>query len=413
MIGRLGKTPIAAVGLVNQIVFILILLTFGASSGSGIFVAQYWGTKDLKNIEKTLGHIMKITLAASLVFFVILFFFPGKVLGIFTEDQAVIEAGVTYAKPIAFSTLFTAFSFIMAMAMRTVEKARVPMYISIVALGVNTIGNFLLIFGNAGFPKLGVMGAAIATLTSRVVEFLLYVVVLKKKKTPITLSLRSLISFDGVFFKRLMNYAYPVILNEFLWSLGMTMYSLVFARISTEAIATRNIVSTIENLGFVFFGGISAATIVIVGSELGKKNYAQARASAFKFLRLTVVVAAFAGAATVLLSRFIVGLYNIDDGIRSTVTISILIVSLALPVKMFNAVNIVGVLRSGGDTRAALFLEIFSLWFIGIPLVASSGLLWHWSIPMIYLMTLPEEGFKATLGLWRTKSGKWVKNVID
>lgn len=413
MIGNLGPLPIAAVGLVNQFMFILMLVSFGCASGSGIFVAQYWGVKDVGNIEKTIEHILKVTYGLSIIFFIVLFFFPEQMLGFFSKDIEVIKAGIPYAKIVSFTTLMTSFSFIIAMALRTVEKARIPMYVSLVALGFNTIGNYLLIFGIGPFPELGVTGAAIATLLSRFVEFLIYVYLVSSRKYPIKLSLKGFFSFDRVFFKKLMKYASPVIINELLWSLGMTAYTLVFARMSTSAVVVRNISSTIENFGFVFFGGISSATVVLVGSELGRKKYDLAKQYAKRFLRLTAIAGAIAGLSIILFSRVIIDFYNVDEFIRGTVLTVIIIVGAAQPVKMLNGVNIVGVLRSGGETKFAMMLEIVSLWFIGVPLVAIAGLVLHWPIAAVYVCTIIEEVFKVTIGLKRYRSGKWIKNLIS
>ncbi|PIJ63674.1 multidrug transporter MATE [Mesotoga sp. HF07.pep.5.2.highcov] len=412
MIGQLGTTAIASVGLVNQVVFILNILTFGVSSGAGIFVAQFWGKRDEKSIEKTIGHMLYITIGASALFFVLLFFLPERILMIFTTDVEVVKTGAVYARPVAFSTFLTSFSFIIAMALRTVEKARIPMYVSLVALSINTVANYILIFGLGPIEPLGVFGASFATLLSRFVEFAIFVSIVYRKKTPIRLS-RSALKFEIPFFRRLMKYATPVIINEFLWSLGITMYSLVMARMGTEFIAARNISSTIENFGFVIFGGLSSATVVMVGAELGRNNFSQAKYNARKLLQLTVITAVATGFIIILLSRFIVNLYNIDQSLKNTVLTVLIIVGLSQPIKMFNAVNIVGVLRSGGDSRAAMIIEIVSLWGVGIPLVAITGLVLKWPLTLVYIAMMVEELFKSILGIRRTLTWKWLKNVVD
>lgn len=181
----------------------------------------------------------------------------------------------------------------------------------------------------------------------------------------------------------------------------------------TEFIAARNISSTIENFGFVIFGGLASATVVMVGSELGRNNFTQARFNARKLIQLTVITAVATGLMIIFLSRFIVQLYNIDQTLKDIVLTVVVIVGLAQPIKMFNAVNIVGILRSGGDTKAAMLMEIFSLWGVGIPLVAIAGLVLKWSLPAVYIVMMVEELVKAILGIWRTKTGKWVRNVVD
>ncbi|ACR79093.1 MATE family efflux transporter [Kosmotoga olearia] len=413
MIGQLGSAAIAAVGLVNQINFVLILFLFGASSGTGVFISQYWGNRDLKNIGKTISHVLKITYVGGFVFFMLLFFFPQQIISFFSRDITVVTAGVAYSKIISFTTFLIPFTFVMAMALRTIEKPKIPMYISFVVLAFNTVGNYLLIFGVGPFPEMGVKGAAIATLLSRIIEFFLYLYVLLKPVTALTISRHEFLDFDTVLFRKLMVVALPVIVNELLWSVGMTTYSFIMARIGTEALTVKNIVSTLESFGFIIFGGMSAATVVMVGSELGKKNYEKAFKNAIKLLNLMVVIGVITGIGIILLSRFLIRMYNVEEVIKSTVVMVMIIVGLAQPVKMFNGLNIVGVLRSGGDTKTAMFLELFSLWGIGIPLVALSGIVLKWPLPFVFLMMLPEELFKASLGMLRVHSRKWLRNVID
>lgn len=413
VIGQLGAVPIAAVGLITQLVFMLMIMTFGAAGGASIFVSQYWGKKDLDSIEKTLGHIVKITLALGALFFIMLFFLPDKVLSVFTTDAHVIEVGSVYSRAIAPTAFMSSLSFIIAMALRTVERAKIPMIISAVALTLNTVGTLTLVFGLGPFPELGVFGAAVATLFSRAFEMCLYIYILARNKTPIRLSLRSLLGFDSAFFKRMMKYALPVITNESFWSLGITMYAVVLARMGTDAIATRNIVSSMESLGFVFFGGLASSTVVLVGSELGNKNFPGAEDNARRLLRLSFLVSIFAGFLIIVLSRFLVNLYNVDVSVKITALRVMLVLGLALPLKLFNAITIVGILRSGGDTRAAMLLELLCLWCIGVPLVATTGLVLGWPVLLVYLAMLPEEIVKGFLGLRRLKSKKWLRTVVE
>jgi len=413
VIGQLGAVPIAAVGLITQLMFILMITTFGAAGGASIFVSQYWGKRDLFNIEKTLGHIVKITLAIGALFFVLLFFFPSRVLSVFTTDHQVIEVGSLYARVIAPTAFMSSFSFVIAMALRTVEKAKIPMLMSAGALTVNTVGTVALVFGLGPFPELGVLGAAIATLFSRAFEMALYVFVIARKKTPVRLSLGSIVGFDPAFFKRMMKYALPVITNETFWSIGITMYAIVLARMGTDALATRNIVSTMESLGFVFFGGLASSTVVLVGTELGNNAFTKAEENARRILRLSFFISILAGILIIVMSRVLVNLYNVDVVIKNTAVNVMLVLGIALPLKLFNAITIVGILRSGGDTRAAMLLELLCLWCIGVPLVATTGLVLNWPVLLVYIAMLPEEIIKGLLGRHRMRSKKWLKNVVD
>ena len=196
MIGQLGEVPLAAVGLANQIFFLLNLLLFGVGSGSAVFIAQYWGKKDVLNIRRVQGLCLGIGAGAAFIFSLIALVFPRTALGFYTNDQAVIDLGSEYLQTVGFSYIFIAITYGFSAVLRSTENVKLPMFSSMIALSLNTLINYTLIFGNFGFPQLGVKGAAIATVISRILECSLILIIAYRRKTPAAAKISEMFAFD-------------------------------------------------------------------------------------------------------------------------------------------------------------------------------------------------------------------------
>lgn len=413
MIGQLGETEIAAVGLANQVFFLLILFMFGVNSGSSIFTAQFWGKRDIPNIRKVLGLSLISGISVAFLFFLIAFFMPRQVLGIFTKDQQVILLGARYLKIVCFSYVLTAISFSYSFILRSTEQVKLPMKVSVIALGLNTFFNYLLIFGHLGLPAMGVEGAAIATLISRIVEIVLILVVVYRKKYAPAARIKEMLNISFSFVKKFYSTTIPVIANEGLWSLGVTMYSVVYARMGTGVIASANISSTVERIAMVLFVGIANACAVMVGNRIGENEDEKAFVYAKRLSVLGPAVGICMGILLILTSRWILSLYNVSQSVLDGAHSILFIFACIMPFKIFNMINIVGILRSGGDTKFSLFIDTAGIWFIALPLSALGGLVWGLPLYMVYIFISFEEVFKFVLGVRRFISKKWINNLVN
>src|SRR3989304_184265 len=230
MIGQLGETAVAAVGLSNQAFFIMTLVMFGISSGTAIFSAQYWGQRDVASIRRVLGLCLGMAASAAMIFTVIGVFIPDRFLGIFTEDRAVVALGSQYMGIVGFSYLVTSITYSYSAVLRSTEEVPLP-----------------LLF----------------------LECVLLFFFVSRKKPPAAIRPADIRGYDPSFLKKFFRTVLPVAFNELAWSLGVTVYTVVYARISTEAIAAVNIVFSIENLAFVLFLAISDATGIMIGNQIG------------------------------------------------------------------------------------------------------------------------------------------------
>ena len=422
MIGTLGATAIAAVGLANKFFFVFTLLVFGVVSGSGVLAAQYWGNGDVKNIRKVLGLSLSIALGGAALFVLAGLLSPSGVMRIFTESEASIRLGAAYLAVVVLSYPFTAVTNVFVAMLRAVGKVTAPVATSCMAICTNIFFNFLFIFPERAvliggrsitIPGLGlgVVGAAYATLIARILEMAVLLTVTYWKRWPVAARLREMIGYEKAFVAQFVRTASPVILNEFMWGLGTTMYSLAYGRMGDDAVAAITIATTIQDIVVVLFQGLSAATAVILGNEMGAGKLKRAEKYATYFFILQFLVTVTGGLLIVSGRWQVIGFYKITPQVAADVSALILIFVAYMPAKMFNYVNVVGVLRSGGDTKMCLFLDTSGVWAIGVPLAFLGGLVWKLTICQVYALVMLEEVYKMVLGYWRYRQKKWLKNL--
>ena len=412
MIGQLGDTSVAGVGLANEISFVLSMVAFGIASGGSIFAAQYWGKKDIPSLRKVLGISLLVGIVVSLIFTLIASLFPEKTLAIYTSDPAVIKVGSNYLRQIGIFYTPWMISYIFSVTHRSTQNVKLPILVSFLALGLKTTINYLLIGGHLGFPALGVQGAAIATMISRTVEITCMLLFTYLGKTPLAANFKELFHIEIPFLKRFFKITVPVVLNETMWSLGITTYSMIYAHIGTESIAAYNIAHTIDNLMFVLFMGIGNACAIMVGNNIGAGDEKTAESYAKRSLVVAIAVGVVVGMFQIGISRGLLSLYKVSD-LSKSYAISILLISgLAYWLKSANMIIFVGILRSGGDTKYGLLLELFSMWGIGVPLALLGGFVFHLPVYYVYLLALSDEAVKAVIGMRRVFSRRWINNLV-
>lgn len=411
MIGSLGATAIAAVGLANKVFFVMTLLVFGVVSGSGILAAQFWGNQDVKGIRKVLGLALLMAAGAAFAFFLPAVLCPRAVMRIFTTGEETIRIGASYLVLAAFSYPFIAVSNTYVAMLRAVGQVKAPVVISSVTILINIVLNYTLIFGKFGAPAMGVAGAAVATLTARAAEMCALLGVVYLGRSPIACRPWELFGYPAGFVKKFFVTAAPVIANEFVWGLGVTMYSLAYGRMGDGAVAAITVATTIQDIMAVLFQGLGAAASVILGNEMGAGKLAQAERDAKSFLILQFLLSVAVACLCAATRGQVIALYRVTGEVARDVSRCLLVFSLYMPCKMFNYANIVGVLRSGGDTRVCLFLDCSGVWLIGIPMAFLGGLVLKQPIWIVYAMVTLEEVYKAVFGYLRYRKKKWLRNL--
>jgi len=411
MIGQLGAVPVAAVGLANQIFFLLNLMLFGITSGSAMFTAQLWGKRDILNIRKVLGLALSLGLTAGMFFLIIAEFFPAGALSIYSKDPSVITLGSDYLRIIGFSFLLYAISFCYSAVLRSTGDVQTPLLVTFTALSINTLLSYILIFGKLGLPSMGVHGAAIAVLASRIVECSSLLWLTYRKDSPAAGKIREMFSYNLVFASKVLKPVLPVVANEILWSMGTTAYSIVYARISTDAIAAMNIVGSIDQMALVLFNAIGHACAILVGNRIGAGEEGQAFRYAARSEALGIMGALGIGSLVLVSSNSILSLYNVPPTVIDYAHRVLTILGLLLWLRASNMILFIGIFRSGGDTRFALILDGVIIWVVGVPLAFAGAFLFHLPVYWVYLLVMSEEITKWSLGVYRFFSRKWIHNL--
>ena len=413
MVGQLGETSVAALGLANQIFFLLILFLFGVTSGMSIFTAQYWGKGDIESIHSVLGICLAIAVIVAAAFSLAATLIPETLMSIYTEDQEVIQVGSEYLRIVGLSYVMTAITVSYISVLRSITMVKLTVIVSVLALGLKTIIAYLLIFGIGIFPELGVRGAAIGTAVGWTFQCILLLLLVYKLKTPLAANPLSFFRFSRPFALTVLRTSMPAAINEVLWSVGFSSYNAVYARIGTDAIAAVNINATIEELMFVLFIGLGNACAVMIGNKIGAGEKHVAFEYGRRFLIIGVAVALIGGAIIFSLRETVIGLYEISPSAANNLRGLMLVFALSAWLKMLNFMLFIGAMRAGGDTRYAMFTELFSVWGIGVPAALIGGFVLHLPVYGVYALVLLEEAVKAIIVFRRFVSRKWIHDLVN
>ncbi len=419
MVGRLGDIQLAAAGIAGQWSWLLTMLTFGVCSAAAVFFAQFFGEKNKQGIM----HIYSVSLLSglffSLLFLLAGFFAPGVILRVFNRTPAVVAAGTAYLKIAVFSYPAIMLNMLLNMLLRSTGRVRLPMFVSVFTTLLNIVLDYALIFGAFGLPGLGIRGAAIATVISAWSgPSLLLVFMAVFRDTIVFAPLKSLFGFDFSFVKRFFRRATPVILNETLWGLGTTAYNAIFSNMGYEYAAAVSILRTFENIAFAFMAGLTNAASVFIGQDIGKGEIRQGLQNARRFMLFVPFVALCLGVFVLFTRESLVSFFNMGQSI-SEKTLSaaksiLLVYALENGIRNIPYVAIVGVFRSGGDTKKGMQYEMFSLWAVSVPLTFVAAFFLKLPFPLVFAVSyLCEDYLKAFLCLRHFRSGKWIQPVTE
>ncbi|MDO4552612.1 MAG: MATE family efflux transporter [Bacillota bacterium] len=413
MVGSLGETELAAVGIGSQIFMLYWGILFGFTSGSAAFMSQFWGAQNTKSIRKVLGFDIAVCSVIGLVFFISCMFYPAFVMRLFTDIPEVIEMGTGYvriASPM-FLTLVVQLPF--TAALRATQQTKVPMFISFAVFGTNTFLNYLLIFGKLGLPALGVNGAATATLIARSLEIFLVMFVIFGRKNLLAGPLREFFDWNKNLCFRVMKSALPVTVNETMWSLGMATFVACYGRTSITEYAAYQAGQNIHSLFIMAAFSLGDALMILVGQRIGMGQMDYAFALTKRLLRIGVCIGGVSGLLLIALGGPLASLFNFTpEGHQYTIYI-LTIFGCFMWLKLFNGMSITGTFRCGGDTRFAMVAEVSCMWLVGVPLVYTGVFILDVPIYWVVLMGQFYEVVEGCICLARFRSRKWLKNLIQ
>ena len=413
MISGLGEVSLAAVGIGNQFFFLFNMCVTGILGGSSIFISQFLGKKDITNIKKISILSIIFSLVISIPFFISGTVFPERVAFIFSRDSEVIRECCDYLSIVALCYPLIAVSLALGICSRSVKDPSLGMRCSVVAIIVNVFFNYALIPGNFGFPALGIKGAAIATFIARAVEIILITgyIFIYKKDYIIKFSMKHLKMIDKNFVSVYCSKSIPVFLNDAFWATATVFYSIAYGIAGTSAIATSQIATTTGNFFIIATTSIAMGASIMLGNELGSDHIERALKYSKKLGFIIAIMGIIIGGLLTISIPVLLMLFNVTPNLEDVTKKIFIIMSIIMPLRALDTYMIIGVLRSGGDTRAALIIEMGSMWLVSIPLTFWAAII-NLPIHIIFACSLTETIVKFVFGLLRCREKKWAKNIV-
>ncbi len=415
MVNQLGDSATAAVGVGNRIFFFNLIMVSGVSGAVSVLASQYFGAGDFNGIRRTLAQSWALSILAITPFVFIYTLVPESVVSVVASDPDYVLLATDYLWITGASLIGTAIVVPLESALRSVGEAKLPTKISIWAIIVNAILNALLIFGLFGFPELGVVGAAIGTTVSRCFQTIALLVMAKRHYAHLFPTLTNW--RDAILPKHRKKYfkvAIPMLVHDTAWAGGILIYNVIVGQMGVGELAIISLLSPVESILISAFMGFAVAASIILGNEIGAKNYQRVENTAWGYVLVSCGLAAllallcwFAKPAIV----YMIGLTHLE--LKETAVNVTLVMALGMILRVFNMVGIGGVLKSGGDINYSIFIDLFGQWAIGIPLAYFTALVLGWPLEWVLMIVLLEELAKIVLTSQRIQSKKWINNLID
>ncbi len=414
MVSHLGDAAYAGIAQANRYSLVAHVMLFGVSSGTSIFVAQFWGAKQIDNMKKANGLGLASGLGIGLVLMTVALLFADPIISLFLPRGESFRYGAQYLRTIAFMFPLAAVSNSYAVLLRCEEKTKYTMIAGMVAVVVNTILNYLLIEGHFGFPRWEVVGAGVATVASAGIQMLLLIYFGVKHSQSGRATLQEFFGFSFDFVKKFAKTATPVILNETFWSTGIAMHSVFYGLRGDMSVAAVGVFNSIDGITFIAIYALMSTTGVVVGKALGANENEQAVLYAKRMAAGAIAISLVMGALVILFIQPILGIFsNLSPQVLENARRLVIVSAIAIWAKSFNSILIVGILRAGGDTVMSLILDVAFLWGVSVPLLGLAAYLTDWPIHILYLITLSDEVLKFIFGLRRFHSRKWMKNLTE
>lgn len=413
MLGFVSQTSLSAVSLATQIQFVHNLFMLALTIGATTLAAQYWGKGDTDSVEEILAIVLKISMAVSVVFFIAAMFFSGFLMRIFTNDIRLIQAGIPYLRIVSVSYLFMGFSQIYLCIMKNSGRTAKSTIYGSVAVVINIGFNVIFIFGLAGFPDMGIAGAALATTVSRALELLLTIYE-NMHRSLVCVRLKYIRNSSKKLKKDFWHYTTPVLGNELVWGCGFTMFSVIMGHLGSDAVAANSVANILKNIIACVCNGIGIGAGIIVGNELGKGEMERATEYGNRLFKLAV----FAGAVSGLILLAVSPVLRIFTGSLSAQAHSYLknmmyICTYYMIGKSVNATVIAGVFCAGGDTKFGLKCDAVTMWVILIPIWMITAFVLKLPIMVVYFIISMDEIIKLPAVYRHYKKYNWVRNLTE
>lgn len=411
MLGLLNQESLSAVSLATQVQFVLNLFYAALTIGATVLAAQYWGKGDADAVEQVLAVSLRLSMVISLGFFLSAAFAPGVLMGIFTNDNVLKELGSVYLRKVSWSYLFTGVSQIYLCIMKNSGRTLKSTIYGSVSVVLNIILNAVLIFGLLGFPTLGIAGAAVATVVSRAVEFLL-VALENRKREEVCIRWKYLVYVSARLRHDFYHYTRPVLANELVWGCGFTMFSVIMGHMGSDAVAANSIANIVKNIIACMCLGIGTGSGILVGNELGRGCLSKAKEYGGRLCRVSLAAGIFSGILLLVSSTFILRCsLNLSSQAHEYLRAMLFICSYYLIGKSINSTVIAGIFCAGGDTKFGLLCDFVTMWVIIVPLGLLAAFVFRLPVMTVYFLLNLDEIIKLPAVYLHYRKYLWMRNL--
>ncbi len=411
MLGSMGEVALSASSLANQFINIFHICCMGIGMGASVLTSRFWGMQDKDSLRKTITIMYRLCFVFGLLFTAATIIAPDALMRIYTSDEEVIRAGVSYFRWSVPCYWLLGFSLTTTIVLRSVGQVKLPLLCSVIAFFINIFFNWVFIFGKLGAPRMEVAGAAVGTLISRTFEFLFicgYFLFFDKK---VSYRVKMILMKCGDLLKDYLRISIPVLVSDGLLAFGNSAVAMVMGRIGKEFVSANAITMVVQQLSTVFIQGISNASSIITGHTLGAGDTERAQRQGVTFLGLGTVIGVLAGGLIMILSWPVINCYNVTGETKAIAEQLMLAVGVIVIFQSMNSILTKGVLRGGGDTKFLMLADILFLWIASIPLGYLAGLVWHLPAFWIYTFLKIDQFIKAVWCVFRLGSKKWIKKI--
>ena len=408
MLGKLSQDAMSAVSLATQVTFVFNLFMFAFMAGENMFVAQYYGKGDYTGISQVFSLVTKICGCIAVVFLAGTLFFPEQLMRILTNEETLIVLGSEYLRVIGISYVFSGIAQTFLVIMKNCGAVNMSTLINGVMVILNIALNAVFIFGLSGFPKMGIKGAALATVLATVVQFLWSVGYVLCRIRAVKFSLRSC---EKKLFGRFWQKAVPLLINNLAWGIGFSMYSVIMGHLGTDAVAANGIANISKNLVVCFCLGLGNAGSIIVGNRLGADRLQEAKEAGVTLTRSAIIAGIVSGLVLIALSPFITKMVDLTPTARGYLQKMLLISSYYIAGKSVNCMTIGGIFAAGGDSKFGMLCDSVTLWCIIVPLGCICAFILKLPVMIVYFVLNLDEIIKLPVVYKHYKKYKWIKNL--
>jgi len=417
MVGALGEAELSATSLANTFISIYHIFCMGIGMGASVLISRYWGMKKTDpelaelSLKKAVCIMLKITVLLALVFALMTAFAPEWIMKTYTVEADIISMGIVYLRYSVVTYFFLGLSLVCTIALRSVGQVRLPLFVSIAAFFLNLTANYSLIFAKLGMPRMGIAGAALATLIARIFETAVicgYLLFFDKK---IAFRLKDLFIKTGDLIGEYFKICIPVLVSDAILAFGANAVAMVIGRLGQAFVAANAITSVTQQMTTVVIQGVSQSGAIVTGQTLGAGDREKTMDQGYAFFGLGIILGIISAALVLIISPFVIRSYQVSA--ETAVLASQLMNAIAI-ILLFMAVNSImtkGVLRGGGDTRMLMVMDNVFLWVLSLPMGIIAGFVFHLPPFWIYILLKFDQIAKAVWCFFRLRSGKWIRNI--